>query len=158
MTATATATRITFETESCTRCGGSGTMPFTIWGGKCFKCAGSGSQLTKAGRAAYARRLRFLDSLPQVPVTELQAGDRIRNGSGWITVLAPIDPDARPAAWRIVGEERLPLLALLCREGRTEVRHCVDADATRQRHPGFAAIEAALTKKNGEPYAGVVFA
>jgi DnaJ-class molecular chaperone len=26
----------------CTRCGGKGTMPYSVWAGRCFKCGGSG--------------------------------------------------------------------------------------------------------------------
>lgn len=151
---TATATRIRFETETCSRCGGSGTMPFTVHAGRCFKCEGAGTQLTKAGLAAAKRRTTFLDSLPQVPVTELQAGDRIRHGSRWVSVLTSVDPDAKPTAWS--GAEMTPLTSYLINDGGRKVRRQVTADATCQRHPGTAAILEALTKKDGTPYAGVI--
>lgn len=30
------------NTQRCSRCGGSGHMPFAVWQGRCFKCSGDG--------------------------------------------------------------------------------------------------------------------
>jgi hypothetical protein len=80
------------ETVICSRCGGSGRMPFSAYGGICFKCGGAGSCDTKRGAAARA----FYRSLVRTPVEGLRAGDRILSEgfvagtmsvpSRWVTV------------------------------------------------------------------------
>lgn len=62
-----------FENVTCTRCGGSGRMPFSVWGGLCFKCGGKGATLTKRGWAAQ----HWYNEQRSKPVTEFQIGDLI---------------------------------------------------------------------------------
>lgn len=71
-------TKITFDRDTCGRCGGTGRMPFSVHGGVCFACGGSGLRLSRSGRAAHKRfeawAATALDRLP----LELQAGDVVK--------------------------------------------------------------------------------
>lgn len=74
-TATATSTRTpAFETQTCGRCGGSGTYSYcSRYGRVCFGCAGRKWVLTKRGQAAQA----FFRGLYRTkPVEALAVGDR----------------------------------------------------------------------------------
>ena len=65
-----------FESETCTRCGGSGQYSYCqTYGTRCFKCGGTGVQLTKRGHVAQA----FYISLLSVPARELKVGDWYRD-------------------------------------------------------------------------------
>lgn len=66
-----------FESSSCSRCLGSGQMPYAVNNGRCFKCGGSGRQLTAKGRSARKAYDAFRTS-QMVPVTDVLAGDRIK--------------------------------------------------------------------------------
>lgn len=60
-----------FETETCTRCGGSGHYSYCqMYGTTCFKCRGKGKTYSKRGESAlaYARELRT------VPASDIQVG------------------------------------------------------------------------------------
>lgn len=60
-----------FETESCSRCGGSGHYSYNqISGTRCFKCGGAKIVLTKRGSVA---RNHFY-SLFELPASEVTAG------------------------------------------------------------------------------------
>jgi hypothetical protein len=62
----------TFETKTCTRCGGSGHYSYCqMHGTTCFGCAGSGKMLTKRGKAAAA----YLRALRTVKASEVKFGD-----------------------------------------------------------------------------------
>lgn len=63
-----------FENVECTRCGGSGEMPFTVEGGRCFKCHGDGATLTKRGKVAQD----YLESLRHRPANEIKVGDFVK--------------------------------------------------------------------------------
>lgn len=63
-----------FETETCSRCQGSGRYSFCQeYGDRCFKCAGSGLVLTKRGMVARA----YFEALCTKPVSSIKIGDRI---------------------------------------------------------------------------------
>lgn len=63
-----------FETEVCSRCGGSGRFSFNLMtGDTCFKCRGKGNCYTKRGQVA----IDYYRELLKVPVTELKIGDLI---------------------------------------------------------------------------------
>jgi len=62
-----------FESVRCSRCGGTGRMPFSVMNGICFKCGGNGFVLTKRGRAAQ----NFLNAMRQLPAEEFKPGDLI---------------------------------------------------------------------------------
>ena len=63
---------IVFEKRVCSRCSGDGhfTNYGHIYGGKCFKCHGAGSVLTKRGRTAWDT---FKTALT-IPASELEKG------------------------------------------------------------------------------------
>lgn len=80
-----------FETQSCTRCGGSGSYSWNqMDGSRCYGCMGSGKQFTARGGAA---RDMFSASL-RVPASEIRVGQRVwfppgpLGGGGWSTVQA----------------------------------------------------------------------
>lgn len=67
--------RISYDSETCTRCGGSGHYSYNrVDGTTCFKCKGSGAQLTPRGKAALA----FADSLLNRKIEELAGEDRFQ--------------------------------------------------------------------------------
>lgn len=58
---------VTYETTTCTRCGGTGEFSYCQrYGTMCFKCKGKGKTLTKRGQAA----ANFAESILRVPVHE----------------------------------------------------------------------------------------
>lgn len=64
-----------FETQTCTRCGGSGQYSFNLLDGtKCYGCSGTGNKLTKRGLAAQ----NFLENLLVVDIENLKVGDAIK--------------------------------------------------------------------------------
>lgn len=67
-----------FESETCSRCGGSGNYSYCeMYGTTCFKCGGSGRMLTVRGRAAVAwQRARRT-----IKVADVQPGMRVRSGT-----------------------------------------------------------------------------
>ena len=63
-----------FETESCGRCGGSGSYSYcSMHGSTCFGCGGSGRKLSKRGAAA---RAFYFGSLNRV-ATEIKVGEQV---------------------------------------------------------------------------------
>lgn len=82
------------ETVPCGRCGGNGQFgPASVWAGRCFTCAGTGTVATKRGAAARA----FYRDLIRTPVEAIRPGDRVRmeatmfSGAAWTTVEEIID-------------------------------------------------------------------
>ena len=69
--------KIEFQKEECSRCGGSGKMPYAVYGGVCFKCKGKGQMFSRAGRAAYKRVRAVQEQVCSVPASSLKVGDRI---------------------------------------------------------------------------------
>lgn len=66
------------ETETCSRCGGSGHYSYCqMYGTKCFKCLGKGVVLSKRGATAS----KYLTEIRSRPASEIKAGDIIRMGS-----------------------------------------------------------------------------
>lgn len=79
-----------FETEPCTRCGGSGSYSYCqMYGTTCFKCSGRGRSLTKRGHAAVA----FLRQLRSRKGADVRLGDciLIEGFAGSRTTYARID-------------------------------------------------------------------
>lgn len=103
----------TFESESCSRCGGSGKYSFNhMDGDRCYGCGGTGLKLTARGSAA---RKLFEDSMEKV-VKDLQVGDKVFTHIGlssnrvWQTIAA-IEEDTLN-----VGQNRVTLR--LTRKGK----------------------------------------
>jgi hypothetical protein len=82
-----------YETQTCTRCGGGGMYgPRSVYGGRCFKCGGTGATYTKRGAATreFARRILH------TTVDGIRPGDKVfyqgftagtfNQPSRWVTV------------------------------------------------------------------------
>lgn len=67
------AAKLLFESTECSRCGGSGRMPYSVAGGVCFKCGGAGAILTKRGRAAQD----YLNEMNDVEPSDVNVGDKL---------------------------------------------------------------------------------
>ena len=77
--------KIVYQKESCSRCNGSGQYSYCqMYGSTCFKCAGSGKQLTRAGKAAKKRIETALEAYNR-PVEELEPGMQVRKDGRWFT-------------------------------------------------------------------------
>lgn len=86
------ATADTFETEMCSRCGGTGHYSYCqMWGTRCFKCYGRGLVYSKRGLAAR----EFALALRSVKATEIQAGWKVYVDRAWC---------GRKSAWATVTE------------------------------------------------------
>lgn len=70
--------KITYEMTPCSRCGGSGTMPYPgVYNGKCFKCHGKGEVMTRSGAAAWKRVQSVKAKHCTVAASSLSPGDRV---------------------------------------------------------------------------------
>jgi hypothetical protein len=71
---------IKYETQACTRCGGGGQYSYCqMHGSTCFKCGGTGKQLTRRGAKARQAIEAFKATvLTQVPAGQLVAGQRVK--------------------------------------------------------------------------------
>lgn len=74
-----------FETELCSRCGGTGKHSFNGEHSRCYKCDGKngGKAYTKRGAAAKAYYLAKF----QVPAETIQIGDTVSHGMGRFKVV-----------------------------------------------------------------------
>ena len=71
-----------FESQTCTRCGGSGRYSWCqMWGDRCFKCHGRGYTLTKRGQAAQD----FYQRISSLPAKDLKPGMVIWTSVGLLT-------------------------------------------------------------------------
>lgn len=68
---------ITFETHTCTRCGGSGQYPSACWNGVCLGCSGAGVRHTRAGRNARARYNEVMACMTHT-YGDVKVGDRVK--------------------------------------------------------------------------------
>ncbi len=76
-------TKITYQTESCSRCGGCGEYSYCqMHGTRCFKCGGNGKQLTRAGSRARKAINEFKTRYYRL-VTDLEPGQIIRYNDRW---------------------------------------------------------------------------
>lgn len=82
--------RLVFEMQDCSRCGGSGKMPFAVYGGQCFKCHGSGQVMTPKGRRAYKKYLEVREVLCSVAASSLKAGDKIVNSENRVVTVTEV--------------------------------------------------------------------
>lgn len=88
--------KISWDSKSCSRCGGGGQYSFNLTdGSRCYGCGGSGLALTKRGKAA---RDAYYKSLEK-PLSKVKPGDQVYDyvGAGnklrWQLVI-----DIRPEA------------------------------------------------------------
>lgn len=91
MTATQTASTITFRTTACNRCGGAGRIEMYrhIAGGVCAKCSGSGKMLSPASATAHRAYQAALTARLGKIGSALAVGDRTEHGE--ITAFEPAD-------------------------------------------------------------------
>ena len=67
--------KTTFESEVCSRCGGSGHYSYCqMYGTTCFRCAGRRITLTKRGAAAQA----YFTALCSKPASEVKVGEVVK--------------------------------------------------------------------------------
>lgn len=79
--------KLGFEIETCSRCGGSGHFSYNqIDGSRCFKCGGAKVTYTKRGQAA----AEFYEAQFQKPLSEFKVGDFMR-----CEIMAPSGMSAR---------------------------------------------------------------
>ena len=105
-----TETKITdiLESETCSRCLGSGRYSYNMMDGdRCYGCSGAGRRLTKRGQAAR----NYLQALQELPVELVKPGDRIYH-QGWRTVT-----DVTPGSSGRIYRADDPKLAKLVAEG-----------------------------------------
>jgi hypothetical protein len=73
-----TVAKIAWESDTCSRCFGTGRMPYSAYGGVCFKCNGNRVCITAAGRAA---RKAFMaarrEACTLAEAQDLVVGDKI---------------------------------------------------------------------------------
>lgn len=63
------------NTAKCSRCGGTGHMPFAVWQGRCFKCGGSGRMaIVPKGQGPKVKKLKQ----PLVELKDAKPGDLVK--------------------------------------------------------------------------------
>ena len=104
----ATAKELGFETETCSRCDGTGKHSFNFrHGSMCYGCRGAGWKLTKRGQAAWGH---FQSLRPTATISELAVGDRVLMDTGfaqrnyrWVTI-ASIEAGMTPGTHNLTLE------------------------------------------------------
>jgi len=94
-TTSPTQRKLLFENTTCSRCGGAGRLPYSVYGGVCFKCHGRGAALTKRGRAAQ----EWFNDQREKPLEDFKPGDLIYSGA--------VPCIGRRAEWHRVTSVRL---------------------------------------------------
>lgn len=72
-----------FESGPCSRCGGSGRMPFAVYGGLCFLCHGKGHKLSKHGQKNYDAWRAAVDAVTFAPASQMKVGDAVKLETGF---------------------------------------------------------------------------
>jgi hypothetical protein len=120
MTETTTEPVLRLERETCSRCGGSGHYSYcSMYGTRCFKCAGKKEVLSKRGAAAMAH----LKTLRSKRAGDLKVGDRVWHDGlvvpgavcdkgGWATVTEIRPGDAARDGGQIVGYTTDPVTGM----------------------------------------------
>jgi DnaJ-class molecular chaperone len=101
---------MTFETETCSRCAGTGHHSYCpMWGTVCFKCRGTGKVYTKRGQAAVA----YFKQIRSKPLKEFKVGeliwmeDRIFRKSRFLTVTKSGPDELNAGYWYVsAGNEK----------------------------------------------------
>lgn len=152
MTMTCEATPAALETETCTRCGGSGKFSYNqMDGDRCYGCNGKGIAYTKRGKAA----ARYLENLRTIRLDQLQVGDFMLNKSNGkfqrVTDIKPNDSvksqNKTTGAWEVmdyleVTTERGGLIG----PRDTPVRKAFTAEQKAEHMKQALAYQATLTK------------
>lgn len=75
-----TATKIVFDTETCTRCGGTGDYPSAAWQGMCLKCKRAGVVYTPTAKRARAAMDAWAEQNLSTTYGQLVVGDKFMDG------------------------------------------------------------------------------
>lgn len=143
----ASATGTQFETETCSRCGGTGRYSFNqMDGDRCYGCGGKGIKLTKRGAAAREFYIKLLSK----PASEIVAGETIYFSgicAGWYVVKAVsvkndgmIDLDFEPTK---------KLSGYVCNPSEV-IRYAHTKEQSAPKLAAALAYQASLTKQ-GKP-------
>lgn len=138
-----------FETKTCSRCGGSGHYSYCQrWGTICFKCGGQKKVYTKRGQAAKLLMERLLST----PMKNLQVGQTIYCGDGVFrksrfSKITAIHPDPlNPPLWTVETE----FMSIGCSPSTT-FRVAADAQHKQGVFMICEAYQNMLTKQGKEP-------
>ena len=86
---------LSYETKTCSRCGGGGRYSYCVmYGDTCFKCRGKGTVLSAAGAKAAAAVTAFIADNFSVLVENLKAGDRIKTTEGVVRTVTTVTIDS----------------------------------------------------------------
>lgn len=104
------AARLKYDTVTCGRCGGSGHYSYcSMYGTRCFGCAGRKTKVSKAGAKASAAVKAFIAEHFSVKIEDLVVGDRISYDGKAHTIAAieryprgfgSADPVTKEMVWR----------------------------------------------------------
>ena len=123
MTKLITPDQTMFESEYCSRCGGSGSYSWNaMHGSRCYKCNGQGVQLTKRGEAA----AKFYYASQEVPVSQLVVGSYIWQDGRWREVLELRQGGEGDCYQLLPNGERRYYTHITTKRGE----HCVFPDST----------------------------
>jgi len=137
----------TLESETCTRCGGSGNFSrCAMYGTRCFRCGGKGRTLTARGAAA----AKYRDDLRCVNAIDLEVGQKI-----WDEGFAPA---GLRAGWRdvefVTPGSRPEYVDVYCADGRSfvftttqRVRVAQSAEQIERTNRMTAEYQSTLTLK-----------
>lgn len=85
--------KIIYDTVTCSRCDGSGVLEAFrgVHGGVCFKCHGSGNQLTAKGRAAKNRVDEVQKRVCVKTASQVKPGEKIIGSDGKVRTVVSVD-------------------------------------------------------------------
>lgn len=148
---------ITFETTTCDRCGGTGTMPYTAYNGVCLKCNRRGTVYTPKGRAAAKKAAAWKDAHASISLSDLAVGDRIyvtnMRGARVLVTVTDLTTDTN-VSYRIDGVD-VPAYGVTTVDAKgneTTRNHTPNNDATYQRalnQDDLQALAAHLSRNSG---------
>jgi hypothetical protein len=80
--------KIQYEHKACTRCGGCGRYSWCqMYGDTCFRCNGTGKEMTRNGKAAFTKVRAFMAEHYSVPVEKIETGMTVRHDGRWKRVI-----------------------------------------------------------------------
>ena len=97
-----------FDTEPCSRCGGTGQYSFNqVDGTRCYGCSGTGAKIVRKHAAMAREWAEALRKVKQPIVSDIEPGDMIARHGKWVTV-ERIDVDKSiPMGWLHIDDERV---------------------------------------------------
>ncbi len=135
------APRLVYETETCSRCGGSGTYSYCqMYGSTCFKCSGRKRSLSRRGAKASAAVGAFIAERFSKAVETLEVGDRISlpGYARAVVVDAPKVSGSYSIAVVDGVEVKTPYIAVQLRTGAGEVNYGTPPGTMIKTRPGGA--------------------